>query len=308
MMEFFTWAHAALWLGLLLCEALCVRVMIKNSYSLRDALIFVPLSLLLGFFFAHLGYCLVRFDDVIYGSVSWLWRFWDGGYMLYGGMLGAALAAVIIARFSMRSPVELMDLLAPFGALCIAFVRLADGLSGVNFGDYLEEDSFLARFPFAIYDAYYESWVEAVFMGGILVALVLFVFLLRVDKNKTGDRTLLFLGLYAAAQIVLESMRFDDFLRWGFIRSSQLLSAVVILFVLACFCRQAKGAQQRGRIAVWIAYVICAGLCLVLEFAVDGKIGFLTFLTPAACHAIMALICVIIAGCVLKMRSFARHS
>ena len=304
----FPWAHAVLWLGLLICLGLSVRTMLKSSYSIREALLFVPLCLLLGFFFAHLFHSLVRLDDVIYGSFASLFAFWNGGYMLFGGMAGVALAALLVARFSMRSSLELMDLLAPIGALCIVFIRLHEGLSFQNFGDYLEDGSFFARFPFAIYDADYEAWVEAVFMGGAAVSLLLAVFLHKTVSRQAGDRTLLFLGLYAAAQIVLESMRFDDFLRWGFIRSSQLISAVAIVFVLACYCRQAKGEHPRGRAAVWILYAICAALCLVLEFAVDGKIGFLTFLSPAACHTIMALICAVIAGCVLKMRSFAKHA
>lgn len=306
MTEAFSWVQLVLWLGCILCEALCVQAMRKNSYSVRAALGFALLSLAAGWLIGHICYAFVRIDDTLHAAHPLVSLLFGNGSMLYGGMLGVVLSAMLTARMASSSAVKLLDLIAPFGALCIAFIRLSEGLSGANFGDYLEEGTFFARFPFAVYDAEYESWAEAVFMGGILAALALCVLLLKTKSRRPGDRALLMAGLYASAQVVLESMRFDDFLRWGFIRSSQLVSAALVAFVLACYDRWAKGANRAGRIGVWVDYAVCVALCLVLEFAVDGKIGFLTFLTPAACHGLMAIICAFMAFGVFRMRGFVR--
>ena len=295
--------HAVLWLGIVLCMLLCIPALRKHGFNAQTQMIFLPLALVFGFLFAHLCYGLLRIEYALYDrSLLWLLMFWEGGYMLYGGMLGVALAALLSAKLSNASALKLMDAAAPVGALLIAFIRLAEGLSGSFFGDYLAEESVLSFFPFAVYDVYYEGWVEAVFMGGVIVALVVAIFLLLRKSAFDGDRTLLLISLYAAGQIVLESMRFDDFLRWGFIRCSQVFSAAAILLVLLCYCRRCAGAWQKRRIALWITFVVCAALVLVLEFAVDGKIDFLSFLTPVHCHTIMAVICAIMAGCVLTMR------
>ena len=295
--------HAVLWLGIAACLLLCIPALKKQGFSAKTCRVFLPAALLFSFLFAHLCYGLLRFEYALYDrSLLWLVMFWDGGYMLYGGMLGVALAAVLSAKATGASSLKLMDAVAPAGALMIAFIRLAEGLSGSFFGDYLEDGSFFSFFPFAVYDVYYEGWMEAVFMGGVIVALLVAVFLLLHKSAFDGDQTLLLVSLYAAAQIVLESMRFDDFLRWGFIRCSQVFSAAIILFTLLCYCRRSKGAWQKRRIVVWITFVICAALVLVLEFAVDGKIDMLIFLTPAHCHAIMAAICAVMAGCVFTMR------
>ena len=295
--------HAVLWLGIVLCMLLCIPALKKQGFSGPTRTVFLPLALLLGFLFAHLCYGLLRIEYALYDrSLLWLLMFWEGGYMLYGGMLGVALAALFSAKITKSSALKLMDSIAPVGALLIAFIRLAEGLSGSFFGDYLEDESVLSFFPFAVYDVYYEGWVEAVFMGGVIVALLVAVFLMLRKSAFDGDRTLLLVSLYAAGQIVLESMRFDDFLRWGFIRCSQVFSAMVILLVLLCYCRRCAGAWQKRRIALWIAFAVCAALVLVLEFAVDGKIDLLLFLTPVHCHTIMAVICTVMARCVLAMR------
>jgi len=298
--------HIVLWAGIILCLFLGLTMLRRQGFSSRAAACFLPLALLFGFFFSHLCYGLLRIEYALYDqSLLWLFMFWKNGSMLYGGMLGVMLAALLSARLSKVSALRLMDTVAPAGALMIAFIRLAEGLSGSFFGDYLEEEAAFSFFPFAVYDAYYEGWVEAVFMGGVAVALVLFVFLLVRKSAFDGDRTLLLVGLYAAAQVVLESMRFDDFLRWGFIRCSQVFSAVVMVIVLLCYCRRCAGAWKKQRVALWITYVVCAALVLVLEFAVDGKIDMLLFLTPVHCHVIMAVVCAVMAGCILTMRKYS---
>ena len=295
--------HVVLWAGIVLCAAWACASLCKKTFSGRTSVLFVSLSVLLGFFCAHLGYGLLRIEYALYDrSPLWLVTFWDGGYMLYGGLLGVVLAAFIAAKASRASAVKLMDAVAPAGALMIAFARLAEGLSGAFFGDYVEEGTALARFPFAVYDSYYEGWSVAVFMAAVVIALILTVFLLIKKPAFAGDRTLLLLGLYASAQVVLESMRFDDFLRWGFIRCSQVFSAVVLAFVLLAYCRRACGRFAKKRIAVWCTFAVCAALVLVLEFAVDGKIEFLSFLTPASCHALMAIVCAVFAALILTMR------
>lgn len=300
--------RVVLWAGIFLCALLAVFFLRHKSFPLRTAGIFLPLAFFLGFFCAHLGYGLVRIEYALYDrSILWLFQFWSGGYMLYGGMLGVALAALIAAKSTRVSTLSLMDAIAPAGALLIALCRLAEGLSGAFFGDYVEEGTLWARFPFAVYDSYYEGWSIAVFMAAAAVALILMVILLVKKPAFPGDSTLLLLGLYAAAQVVLESMRFDDFLRWGFIRSSQVFSAIALAFVLGCYCHKSGGQFLKKRIAVWAGFAVCAALVLVLEFAVDGKIEFLSFLTPAACHTIMAVICVIFALCVCSMRRISLH-
>lgn len=282
-----------LWLGVLGAR--------RAGLPARATLWFAPLGVLLGLFFAHLGFCLLRLGDVLnYYGAGYLWRFWEGdglhAYMLYGGLLGCALAAWLAARLAGVSALKLMDALAPAGALMMAFCRAAQGLAGQGHGRELAEGSRFAFFPFAVFDPWGEIWCWAVFVPAALYLAGVALALGRGARREArpGDATLRLLLLYAGAQITFESLRMDDVLRWGFVRCSQVLSAVTVAFVLACYARAAleRAADRRARarrLAVgWAAYIALLSVCLLMEFAIEKRVAFLEFLEPAGCHAVMS--------------------
>ena len=299
------YAHTVvLWAGIFICLSLAWRSMTKQEYPVRSRRGFALLAVLMGFVLAHMGYGLVRLGFMLNeSSLTSLLAFWQGQYMLYGGMLGCVLAAAIVARLSRRRILVLLDALAPTGALMIAFTRLAQGLSGEGYGDYLEEGSPFARFPFAVYDSYYEAWAWALYLLAALAAALLFVWLLTQKSRFGGDRTLLMLGLYAAMQIVLESMRRDNYLRWGFVRSSQVISAVLVLFVLLSYFKVSHGRPIRRKVASGAMYLAMVGICILLEFAVEQRVPFLEGLTVPMCYMLMGVACVVMMGCILIARS-----
>ena len=113
---------------------------------------------------------------------------------------------------------------------------------------------------------------------------------------------LLCLGLYACAQVVLESLRRDEFLRWGFVRVEELFSAVLILLVLIIYCVRSGKGRTVGKAICFALFAAMVVLCLLLEFATEGRIPFLLFLEVWQCYAAMACACAVMAGCVLWMR------
>lgn len=296
--------HILLVFSMALCLCLSLRAMAKQGAKKQQLGLFVALSLLLGFFCAHLFYCLMNFSSTIHDH-SWLafFRFWagNGQYMLYGGAVGVALALLISA--GRASFARLADAIAPFGLLMAALCRLAQGLAGEGYGDYLEEESPLAFFPLAVFDDYYEEWAWALFLLAALVALIFFVWVLKTHSRFAGDKALLALGLYASAQIILETLRRDQFLRWGFVRCSQLFSAIAVLAVLALYCHQAKGAGWPKRLPMLIGFLLAVAVCFVMEFAAEQRIAALIFLSRTACYWVSTCGCCVIALCILRMRS-----
>lgn len=295
----------ALLTGALLSLGLGGRRAMKAGRKTRDVALATLLLPLLGAFFAHLFYCLARLNYVIHEYPPlYVLAFWEKGHMLYGGAAGCLLACFLAG--GRKGAARLMDAYAPSGALMIAAVRVAEGFSGQGYGEYFLEESPLCRFPFMMYDPYYEMWAWALFVLEALIALALFVLLLRIKEGRPGDKTLVLLGLYAAAQILLESLRRDDFLRWGFVRCAQVFSAVAVLAVLLCYQLSAPKGRTRSKALCWAtagAMLLC---CLLLEFAVEGRVPFLRFLSPEGCYALMAAACGLLMGCVLRMRRLAR--
>lgn len=258
--------------GLGLFFFLAGRKKLPSDAVWRTALLALPLGLL----GARLFYCAARlslYQEI--GFVSML-HLWEGGYALWGAVGGAALAALIAAKSCKQPVAPMLDALAAPAALTIALARFAEYFSGEGTGLYVEEE-FFQRFPFAVFDGYYEEWKWAVFMLEGLAALAILAALLR-KKRKAGDTARLFLLLYSACQILLESLRRDSYLRWLFVRVSQLTAAIVlVLLMAAAVVRWARRKEDRhmtgkGLLIRWLAVAASVGLIIALEFAADDKI------------------------------------
>jgi phosphatidylglycerol---prolipoprotein diacylglyceryl transferase len=257
-------------------------------------------------FFSHLLYCLVDLEYTIYSySFGYLFAFWENGYMLYGGMLGAVLALLMIGG---KDTLKLLEQVAPSGALMIAVARIGEGFLGQGYGEYWTGESVFRRFPFMVYDPYYEEWGWALFILEALIALILFIYLLQIKMTWQGDGALLLFGLYASAQIVLESLRRDEYLRWGFVRVEEVASAVLVLVVLVCYCWKAGKGKGLSKALCFSLYIVMTVFCLLLEFATEGRIPFLTFMDVDACYAAMAVACVLLGASVLWMRHIGNAS
>ena len=97
-------------------------------------------------------------------------------------------------------------------------------------------------FPLAVVNEW-EEWYFAVFMLEGIVGLVILALLMTRGRHLTdGYRARMFLILYSAAQVFLEALRRDNFLRVIiFVRVSQVVSAVVLLSVLVSGVCRWKG-------------------------------------------------------------------
>ena len=214
---------------------------------------------------ARLLYCLVRFNFFFFelGVLSVL-NTRMGGFLLYGAVMGAMAAAALLAKCEHVSIAATLDELAAPGMLAIIICRLAEGTTTEGVGTWLYDEAF-CRFPIAVQNEYGE-WQLAVFLLEALVAAVILVILL-VRRYARGERIMTALLLYACCQVVCESLRMDGCLRIGFVRISQVISAVVILavtLVRALRYADKKEAVKRGAIML-----LCTAAVGGLEWALD---------------------------------------
>ena len=235
----------------------------------RTALLSLPLGLIGARLFHFIGNYFY-YEEMGFAA---LLRLWDGGFALWGAVGGVALAALIAGKWSHVSVSLLLDTLAAPAALTIGLSRFAEYFSGEGLGPYVEAEAFM-RFPFAVYRADYEVWNWAVFILEGIVALVIFL-VLRSKKRPAGDTARLFLLLYSACQITLESLRRDHCLRWLFVRVSQLTALIVILGLMtAAILRFRKhGTLKPGQVVLsWLLVALFSGIIIAIEFSFDGKI------------------------------------
>ncbi len=286
--------------GLLLLRYTGRRAKLKKGTVSTLAVLLLPL----GFLFARLVYVLLRYDWYEGIGFEWALRFWEGGYALWGAVLGGALAILLAARITRERASDLFDACAAPAALVIALCRFAEfPCAGEGYGPEVASDSFFARFPFCV--ALQEDyWSLAVFLMEGLAALVIMAVLLR-SRRGGGDRARLMLILYSSCQILLESLRRDQYLLFfthEFIRASQLIAALVMagLIVAAMLRRAAKKAPPLSKGMLWgMLILFAAGICTVIgmEFAKDK----LPALPVWACYVIMGTACVPIGFATCKL-------
>ena len=275
---------------------------LKKNTALWLSLTALPLAFLL----SRLAQCAVSQGWYLFRQ-DFFFNFRRGGYMLYGAMAGAVLAARITARLTRQDTGRLLDALAVPGMLLISVCRFAEGLIGVGYGrdmadwfdpwnEYvffpMEDPEPLMRFPFGIPD-YYGVYRFSVFLLEGLAAAVFLVILCRKKAAAPGGLFLLALILYAGAQTTLESLRDDSLPRWGFVRVNQILSGAALVTAMALSTARLlkRGEPGAGKAAAlrWAGLLACMGVILAMEFAVEGKIHFLLWMRMDLCYFVMGL-------------------
>ena len=233
-------------------------------YALEKcALAAVPLAVFCG----HLLFCVVLWNDVI---PSYGWRILteprQGGFMFYGAAAGAAGAVFFAGRRYRKPFFDLTALSLLTVILCLRFAEPLDGQGhGINVDDFPAVHFFPVAFPNPEWP---DEWNLAVFFWEGLYALGVLVFLLlTLKKRAPGDTALTALILYAAGQVIFESLRRDEVVRWLFVRVSQLISALILAsVVILAIVRGARG--RRGAVLMGLT-LLFIGAIIALEFAVE---------------------------------------
>ncbi len=248
---------------------------LKKGTAGTLALLLPPLGLL----FARVFYVLAGlgwYEEI--GLVRALYL-WEGGYAMWGALLGFALAALLASLLAHERASVLLDACAAPAALFIALCRLAAWpFSGEGLGRLVDSDSLFCRFPFAVQDEAGE-WRWAVFLLEFVIALVILHFLLA-SRRKDGEKAGLFLILYGASQILCESLHGNaGKMVWHqFVRVPQLMSALVLaaLFIAGAVRRIRASSPVRlsGRRIAELSLFLFHGLALVIamEFARDKSL------------------------------------
>ncbi|MBR5110200.1 MAG: prolipoprotein diacylglyceryl transferase [Clostridia bacterium] len=299
--------------GLLLMEWLGKKHALKPGTVSWFAVLAIPLAVLCG----RIGYCLVSIDWLLDQGLSFFWQLTRGGYMLYGALLGGLLAGALTAKITRQPLGNILDAAAAPTALMIAACRMAEPLVNLGYGydieewfDPFEEKSMVAwenpgilfRFPLGEQN-YYGVWCFAVYLPEAITAFVIFLILMCLKKRRPGGKALLFLLLYAGCQPFWESMRQDAVLKWGFVRASQLFSGIAVLLVFLLCVRLLKKSQRAKALLLpgAVGLLLSSGLILAMEFALEQKISFLTWMRMDVCYAVMALGCIVLIFSVLPV-------
>jgi len=240
----------------------------------------VPIGMVLSLLLARFIHWYCRADSYS-GFLDAMTNYSSGGFALMGVVFGCVLAAVItrLLRLHKNLP-EMLDCMCIAGAAGIAVGRLASFFNASDRGQIVESIKSLP-FVYPVTNAVSGAleYRLATFMIQAMVALVLFialaVFYLKNKhyKLRDGDVTLIFLLVYGASQVVLDSTRYDSlfFRSNGFVSIVQVLGAISLAVAIVMFSIRmvkAKGFKF-WYILLWIVIAGLIGGAGFMEYYVQ---------------------------------------
>lgn len=277
-------------------------------------LLLIPLS----FFGARIGYMLVDYEYYLSDGAAFFFEslvdFEQEGYLCYGLLAGALLAAWMTSRIFRVKLAKLLDIASAPAAALLCLLTVLEGVFGAGYGwtleDWftegegysvfvLEDPSFFQRFPFGVSD-YYGEWRWAVFVLLALLLTAICVAIACTKRKGDGARFSLLLLTYASLQLLGESLRQDSIPKWGFVRVNQVLSAVLILGLLIYF-EVKTGAGYKEWILSAALILLSFLMVTAMEFAMEGKISAIEWMTMDVCYLFTTLASVLALLVLLKL-------
>jgi phosphatidylglycerol---prolipoprotein diacylglyceryl transferase len=196
--------------------------------------------LICGFLGARLLYVVVRFDEKYRHDPIGVFKIWEGGLVLYGGIITALLVGLWLIRKKGMNFHRSADITMPCVMLGLTFGRWGCLMSGCCFGQKAPDLPWAITFP-----AIEGSMVPGDFQGTplhptqiymSLNALAIFVILTLVLRRRRFEGQVFYLSLilYSISRSIIECFRGDNEERgyFGPLSTSQWISLVVVLFAL----------------------------------------------------------------------------
>ncbi len=228
---------------------------------------------------ARLLYVLTMLGSILVdlGGTAFLVQPWQGGYTMYGAILGGLGALWLYCRVTHRSFAMHADLLMPCAGLMLCVGRVAEVFTLQGMSKVLMEDEALARLPFALYSEYGDVQLRVYLyeaLTGWISAMVAVAVLSRTMRRGTpawGRAAEVGIALVSLGQILWESWRGDEFIRFGFVRLNMLAAAVVLAGIVALRVRRCLRSGEKDAWSLWrvVLLLATAGVVIAIEFALD---------------------------------------
>ena len=257
-------------LGMALGLMVLALLMRREKWKAGSAPLTGVLAVSLGFVVSRLFFGLM--DDAL-GRPLPLWamlRFDTGGYSMVGAMLGACMGGILAARLQKQSAPRMLDLMAPALLLFAACERLGEGYID-EFGVSRTLTDTLLQGSFLTVDSGF-GWRLATYLLESFAALILTLVVLRDlnPRRRPGDTFILFLILYGACQILLESLRYDRHMTVkAFVKLEQIMAMMLLGAGVITLALRAWRARRGLAVAALCALAVTTGLGVAIEFMID---------------------------------------
>lgn len=280
---------------------------------------FIPAAMWLSVILSRLihWYCLPNQYESVYAAMTQLDR---GNYALLGCFAGCILTALLLRAVGIIPQLlPFLDCLSVAGCGSIAVGRLAFLYSPLDKGPIVS----IQKFPFSVpvlnavsgaAEYRFASFLfQAVFVGMLFAALLVsFRRAVRKGRGTPGDITLLFLLVYGAIEIILDSTRYDSlyFRSNGFVSVVQVLGAVSIVACAVIYSIRGirNTGMKIGYIPMWVLLLAAAGGAGYMEYYVQrhGREALFAYSVMGGCLIGYVVLVLILRHWAVKSEDFRR--
>ena len=208
--------------------ALILAKLSKNKFNIDYSFVLenTIIGIIVGTLGARLYYVLFNLDYYL-NNVGEIFNFRSGGLAIYGGLIFGALAVFINCKIRKKDVLDLFDYVAPFIAIAQSIGRFGNFFNVEAYG--YETTSFL-RMGILTMTGYME--VHPTFLYEALATLLIFIILIFIQRKRDFKGQIFFgyCALYAFVRAIIEGLRADSLMFFGF-RISQVLS--IVLFIVS---------------------------------------------------------------------------
>lgn len=256
--------------------------------ALQKALVWTALlALPLGLLGGRLVYCLTEISLylVYLNAPLAMLNIWDGGLSVMGALVFMGLAGVLGAKLGKVQKGKVLDALAFFFPLFLLFsVCPAQMAVGTCYGPEMPFSLPLltAEMDGAIY-------LNTAFLTPLVIGLSFLLLHRLAPKGLPAGRLFLYAAfLYGCLMVLMESLRRDGHMQWGFVHAEMLYAMVIALpagLVLA---------EKKRRVPLLGATALLAGAVIGLEFMLDRSnihngLLYLVYIICLAAYIFMGL-------------------
>ena len=289
----------ALFIALGICAVVFLPAVhnVKGNKIPSEMLFYIsPFAVIAGLFFSRLMY--VTFNRSLYSSFDEILDLTSGGYCLYGGIFGAALAIILwcVFTYNTKHLLHLFDAVCLYAPLGICVGQMGSAFTDDCYGTFVTNPAF-CKFPFASYVEVYDGWCLSVFFFEALGCFILWCVMISNQKRLElkGANTVIFFTVYAGLHTFLESLRTDS-VYWGFVRISQVISALILVFIFVFMLVKAIKKTKYKHIYPIVITVFL--LALIRGFTAEFSMGSDSYTKNCI---LLALSCVLMVACIITV-------
>lgn len=225
------WYAICIMSGLFLAVFLASKEAPRKNLTSDDIIDFILIAFPLAIIGARLYY--VIFEWSYYSQhLNELFAIWNGGIAIYGGLITGAIVLFIYSYNKVINPITFLDVLAPSVMIAQVIGRWGNFINQEAYGKIVSQLNYLPSFiqKQMFIDGHYRT---PTFLYESLWNLLGFIIISIVRRKKQflkeGEILAFYLIWYGIGRFIIEGMRTDSLMLFGF-RVSQIVSFALIIF------------------------------------------------------------------------------